>query len=186
MAPEMSALHAACNQRYEASRRTIARARLLGVAVLIAAIVLVEIRLGFLRPEVTFTFGAVLGAVVYAASVRGLDAWRGARLGVIAGVLPLVSALVAESVGLVCTPAGCSSLCVPVCAASGALAALWIARVGRKRGARAEFFAAAGVAATAVGALGCACVSYTGASVLALAMVLTMGTSALLSPRATA
>ena len=182
MVPEL--MHAECIEGYEASRRRLSRVRVLVVAALVTAIALLEAAFGFLRPGVALPCGAVLSAVVYVASVRGQDAWRGARAGLVAGVLPLLAALTSESLGLVCTPAGCSSLCVPACAVSGSLAAVWIALRGHANGARGEYFAAAGLAATAVGALGCACVSYTGAGALALAMVLALGTGAALAPRA--
>lgn len=175
-------LHAECMDRYEASRRRVARFRVLVVATLITAVALAEAGFGFLRPGVALPCGIVLAVVVYVASVRGLAAWRGARMGLLAGVLPLVSALGSESLGLVCTPAGCSSLCVPACAVSGGLAALWIARSGRSSVARGEYFVAAGLSATAVGALGCACVSYAGAAALALAMLLGIGAGAILTP----
>ena len=176
-------MHAHYMIGYEASRRSLARWRVLLVAVAVTAIALCEAQLGTLRPGVALPCGAVIAGVVYVASVRGLDAWRGAREGLAAGLLPLVAALGAERMGIMCTPAGCSSLCVPACAASGALAALWIARRGVAAGARGAYFASAGLVATSVGALGCACVSYTGAAALAVAMVLALGAGAALTPR---
>ncbi|RYZ67246.1 MAG: hypothetical protein EOP08_03170 [Proteobacteria bacterium] len=180
MALDSIALQAACEARYEAGRRRIARLRATVVVGLVLLVALAEAWLGWLRPPVTLVCGVVLVSVVYAASVRGLEAWRGARLGLVAGLLPLVSSLGAESVGMVCTPAGCSSMCVPACALSGVLAAVWLAQKGRSSSARGELWGVAGVTATAVGALGCACVSYTGAAALALAMAAALGASAAL------
>jgi hypothetical protein len=178
MGPDLANL----TERYEASRRALGRLRVLWVLVLVTLVGIGEAYMHWLRPAVTFTCGALLAALVYWASVRGMEAWRGVRTGAIAGVLPLFAALGAESVGMVCTPAGCSSLCVPACAISGCLAAAWIVKRGYGR-ARAEFWITAGAAATAVGALGCACVSYTGAFALAVAMLLALGTGAIFAPR---
>ena len=172
-----------CMVGYEASRRRLARLRVLLVSVLVTAIALGEACFGFLRPGVALPCGAVLAVAVYVASVRGVAAWRGVRTGLVAGMLPLLCALGAESMGIVCTPAGCSSLCVPACAVSGCIAAVFIVRRGFAQRAGFGFWVGAGLSATAVGALGCACVSYTGAAALALAMALSLGAGAALTPR---
>lgn len=180
----LEAFEQQCVERYEASRRARARARALLALAFVTVVGLGESYMQSLRPGVVATCGLMLAALVYWSSVRGEAAWRGVRLGAVAGVLPLVAALGSDSVGVVCTPAGCSSLCVPVCAVSGCLAAAWIVRRGLAQRVGAEFWVSAGAAATVVGAIGCACVSYAGTGALALAMILSIGTGAVLAPRA--
>lgn len=180
------ALRRACEQRYEAGRRRLARLRVLFAVTCVTALALVQAWFGLLRPAVAVSCALVLAVLVYIATVRGLEAWRGTRIGAAAGLLPLVSALGAESLGMVCTPAGCSSLCIPACVISGCVAALWIARKARASSVRSETWATAGIAATAVGSLGCACVGYTGAVVLALVIAGALGASAALTGRASA
>ncbi len=183
MVPENSMQFAACQARYEAGRRSVSRVRTVAVLLFVALLAALEVWLGAVHVSLLLICGVVLSGVVYGASVRGVDAWRGARLGALAGLLPLAASLGSEQLGMVCTPAGCSSLCVPACVASGVLAALVIAQQGRARRASREFYLSAGITATAMGGLGCACVGYTGALALAAAMFVALGTSAVLAPR---
>lgn len=184
MAPNEHPALGAAKARYEAHRRSTALARAAAVAVLVLALAGLEHVAGLLRQQVVFAAGTALFALVYFSSVQGGVAFRGVRAGLLFGVLPLAAALAAESVGMVCTPAGCSSLCGPVCAVAGVAAALLVARTVRGAQATPKHWLMAGGALVATGALGCACVHYTGVIALTIAVSAALTTVAVLRPRA--
>lgn len=113
----------------------------------------------------------LLGALLFGTGVALL--WYGHGLqravlpGVFAGVVPLLSALCANHWGHVCTGEGCVSLCLPACIAGGLAAGLllgyWALDSGAQRRQRGfGFVLAASCLALLTGAMGCACIGYSG------------------------
>ncbi len=172
-------------QLLSAARRRYERSRLsLGLWAAVPALGL---------PAVSFALGtsALNAAGFGAALVLGLFVleWRGGGLalggmsGLKAGLLPLAFAHAAKLYGHVCTPAGCTSLCVPACATggllAGALVEYWARRATRPwlvrgTGAAVSFF---------TGALGCTCVGAAGILALVVGLGLSMAAGATLGRR---
>ncbi|MEW5742710.1 MAG: hypothetical protein AB1938_27580 [Myxococcota bacterium] len=169
-------------QLKDAARRAYERSRL-GRALAVAAPVV-------MLPAVSFLLGTsaasatLLGAGLVTAVALGV--WRGGAValsnaaGLKAGLIPLVFAHGAKAFGHVCTPAGCTTLCVPACAAGGVLAGAlveWWAR----RGPRPNVTRALGAGvAVLTGGLGCACVGYAGLLALLVGLALAMGVTRVL------
>ncbi len=112
------------------------------------------------------TLGVALGAALFFMVWRGQGLSFAALTGGKAGLVPLVLAHASKSFGHVCTPTGCTTLCVPACALGGVVAGALVERWARAstrpwltRG------AGAGVAVL-VGALGCSCVGLGGVAAL--------------------
>jgi len=154
---------------YEASRVRFA----LGVALPVALLPLTSFLLG--TPLLS---AALVGSALVAAV--GLSEWRGGAAafggvsGLKAGLAPLAFAHAAQAFGHVCTPSGCTTLCVPACAAGGVVAGLaveWLARRGPRPGLTRGL--GLGVAFL-TGALGCSCVGASGMLALALALPMSL------------
>lgn len=131
----------------------------------VALLPLASLALGS-RLTSVLALGLALVAALAFGLFRGGTLLRSAVAGLEAGLIPLALAHAAQLYGHVCTPTGCSTLCVPACAAGGLLAGAFIA-VRTRRAARplVATGAAAGLALL-TGSLGCSCVGYFG--VLAL------------------
>lgn len=118
----------------------------------------------------------VLGTMLFTSGVLLL--WYGRALhkavlpGVAAGMIPLLLALGANSWGHICTGSGCTSVCVPACVCGGLLAGLLVAAVGRRGKHGAGFWCAASAVALFTGAMGCACIGYSGVVGLVLGFLL--------------
>jgi hypothetical protein len=101
-----------------------------------------------------------------------------------AGLIPLFFAHCANQWGHVCTPYGCTSLCVPACAAGGVLAGLtveWLAR----RGPRPQLTRGLGmIVAILTGGLGCACVGAFGLLAMIAGLAVSLLGSRLMPARA--
>jgi hypothetical protein len=125
--------------------------------------------------------GAGLVLLLLAATWRGGALARGALNGVEVGLVPLALAHSAKLYGHVCTPAGCSTLCVPACASGGVVAGLaleWLAR----RSAQPNVVRGVGlVSALLTGALGCSCVGASGILALVVALGLSSTTGRVLA-----
>jgi hypothetical protein len=142
--------------RYEWGRL---RRALLGFAPVLAV---VAIAVALARhPPVTVAFG--LGAFLFGVILLwyGRDVRRAVLPGVAAGLVPLVLALCATHLHH-CTGDACMLLCVPACTAGGLLAGIAVAMVARHRGLSLAFLAPASALALLTGAMGCACMSYSG------------------------
>lgn len=172
-------LKAAAQRAYERSR--------LGRAVAVAAPVA-------LLPAMSLLLGtsaasaAALGAALVAAVL--LLVWRGGVLalggaaGLKAGVIPLAFAHAAKAFGHVCTPAGCTTLCVPACATGGVIAGILV-EVWARRSPRPNVTRALGAGvAFLTGALGCSCVGYAGLAALVVALAASMLAGRLVPARA--
>ncbi len=126
-----------------------------------------------------------LGAALVA--VLAVLVWRGGALafggltGLKAGVVPLALAHASKLWGHVCTPAGCTTLCVPACATGGLLAGLLVERWAR-RSPRPGVTRALGAAVCLLtGGLGCSCVGYAGLAGMVMGLVVSMGAGVFLS-----
>jgi hypothetical protein len=123
-------------------------------------------------PLISYAVGHRLGSsLAIGALLLGCAAlllWRGGELaqglsaGVRAGLVPLVLAHGANLYGHICTPAGCTSLCVPACALGGIAAGLLVARAAARSSHQTRVLASGAAVAVMVGALGCACIGFSG------------------------
>lgn len=108
---------------------------------------------------------AALGFAAFIAGATmlwyGRDPKRAVLPGVLAGFVPLVLALCTSHVHG-CTGDGCMMMCVPACGVGGLVAGLAVASVGNRRRAGTVFWLSASALALLTGAMGCACVGYSG------------------------
>jgi len=109
----------------------------------------------------TVWFGLATAAAGAAMLWYGRDPQKAVLPGIAAGLVPLVLALCANQMH-VCGPDGCSSLCVPACTLGGVVAGLAVAAVGNQRRAGIWFWFSASSLALLTGAMGCACIGYSG------------------------
>lgn len=162
-------LQAAARGAYERSRLSKAVAVAAPVAVLPA----LSFWLGTSLASATLLGGALVAAVLLVVWRGGAVALSGA-VGLKAGVVPLAFAHAAKLFGHVCTPAGCTTLCVPACATGGVIAGAlveWWAR----RSPRAHLTRGLGAGvALMTGALGCSCVGYAGVAALLVGLAASM------------
>lgn len=173
------ALQAAARGAYERARVR----RAMAVAAPVALVPAVSFLLGTSRASAA-TLGVALVAVVAWVVWRGGAVALSGATGLKVGLIPLAFAHAAKAFGHVCTPAGCTTLCVPACAAGGVLAggALeWFAR--RTQRPHLTRALGAGVAAL-TGALGCSCVGYAGLLALLVGLAASMGVGRLVPARA--
>lgn len=141
---------------YELAR---ARRALLGLAPLLLVVAVVACITD--RPGSAVGFGAatfVGGAMML---WYGREPQRAVLPGIAAGLVPLALALCANQVHT-CGAGGCSSLCVPACVLGGLVAGLAVASIGHRRRAGVWFWVPASGLALLTGAMGCACVGYSG------------------------
>jgi hypothetical protein len=180
MASDEQALLGRAVGAYEASRGRFAAL----VALPVALVPLTSFLLGTPGPA------AVVWGTALVASLALLQ-WRGGALagggaaGLEVGLVPLLFAHAAKSFGHVCTPTGCTTLCVPACATGGVVAGValeWLARRSPRPGLTRGL--GLGVAFL-TGALGCSCVGASGVLALALALPGALAAAQLL-PRAAA
>ncbi|MFO7178502.1 MAG: hypothetical protein DIU78_007390 [Pseudomonadota bacterium] len=114
-----------------------------------------------IRPASTLVFGGVTVLLGAALLWYGRDPQKAVLPGVAAGLAPLALSLCASRVHA-CGASGCGTLCVPACALGGVVAALALARVVARRGAGFWFFGSASALCLLTGAMGCACLGYSG------------------------
>lgn len=113
------------------------------------------------RPTSALAFGCAVALAGLLMLWYGREAQRAVLPGVAAGLVPLVLALCANRMHW-CGPDGCTSLCLPACALGGVVAGLAVARVGKQRGSGVAFWLCASSLALLTGAMGCACIGYSG------------------------
>ena len=143
-------------RRYEWGRL---RRALLGFA---PVLVIVAIAVALARhPSATVAFG--LGAFLFGVILLwyGRDVRRAVLPGVAAGLVPLVLSLCATHLHH-CTGDACMMVCVPACAAGGLLAGIAVAVLASHRGLSLAFLVPASALALLTGAMGCACMNYSG------------------------
>jgi hypothetical protein len=162
--------------RYEATRWRFAFVGALGVLVL---------PLGSHLLGASWLATTLLGATLALGQL--LSQWRGGVLayasmsGLKAGLVPLALAHGAKLWGHVCTPTGCTSLCLPACTAGGVVGGLlveWWARSTPRP------IVARGVGAAMcvlTGALGCSCVGHAGVLGMVLGLAASMALGAVVT-----
>lgn len=114
------------------------------------------------RPSTTILFGAAMFALGVVMLWYGRDLKRAVLPGLAAGLFPLAFALCANQLGHYCTGDACVSLCLPACIAGGVAAGLGVAFLGHRAKHGVGYWAAASTMALLTGAMGCACVGYSG------------------------
>lgn len=114
------------------------------------------------RPTSTMLFGVVMFCVGVALLSYGRDLKRAVLPGVAAGTVPLTFALCANHFGHFCTGDGCRSMCIPACMIGGVIAGFVVAMVGHREKHGVGYLAAGSTIALLTGAMGCACVGYSG------------------------
>jgi len=113
------------------------------------------------RPASALWFGLATVFVGVGMLWYGRDPQKAMLPGVAAGLVPLVFALCANHMHA-CDADACSSLCVPACTVGGVVAGLAVASVGNQRKAGPLFWVSASSLALLTGAMGCACIGYSG------------------------
>jgi hypothetical protein len=138
---------------FEADYARGRRRRVLAELVPVVAYVALLAALTGLRAQVL-----VVSALALVLSALAL--WRGETMGravypgLLVGVVPFACSFAGGRIGHVCTGDTCVSLCMPLCAAGGALAGLLVARAVRREGSTLLAVVMGGLA-LAVGSLGC-------------------------------
>lgn len=129
----------------------------------------------------SLVFGGLLLTVAAVLLWRGQAFGRGLAVGLKAGVVPLVLAHAANLYGHVCTADGCTSLCVPACVLGGVAAGLIISGAAMRSPVRWQVVGSAAVSAGLIGALGCACIGFSGVAGLVVGMAGMLSLTRLLS-----
>jgi hypothetical protein len=143
--------------KYEWSR---ARRAVAGFAP--AAVIVIAAALLGNRPASTLAIGSALFVSSAILLWYGRDLRRAVLPGVVAGMVPLTFALCANHFGHACTGDRCIMLCVPACTLGGLVAGLAVAAIGHRGRHGFGFWGAASGLALLTGAMGCACVGYSG------------------------
>jgi hypothetical protein len=147
---------------YELGRARIALLGILPAVVIVAAAASVTH-----RPRSALAFGAATVAAGAILLWYGREPRRAVLPGIAAGLVPLVLALCANHYHA-CGGDACTTLCVPACTLGGVVAGLAVAIIGHRRRAGVRYWLSASGLALATGAMGCACVGYSGVVGLAL------------------
>ncbi len=114
--------------------------------------------------------GALLIILLVATTWRGGALARGGFSGLKVGLLPLALAHAAKIYGHVCTPDGCTTLCVPACASGGVAAGLLLEWLARRSEQPNVVRGVGAVSCLLTGALGCSCVGASGLLALLAAL----------------
>ena len=113
------------------------------------------------RPGSAVMFGAMLFVSGAFCLWRGQTMHRAVLPGLLAGIIPLTFALMANR-GHACAGGHCSTWCLPACITGGVVAGLAVSWFATKRGLDWRFFAGASAVSMLTGAMGCACIGYSG------------------------
>lgn len=156
---DLDRLERRARRRYERARVKRALLGVLPLALLVAVILGLRLHP---HPYVMLALGA--GAFAGGAGLLwfGREPARAVLPGLIAGLLPLWLALCARHWGHMCTDSECVEMCLPVCAAGGALAGLVVNWYGALRGRTVSFWVAASSMTLLTGAVGATCAGYRG------------------------
>lgn len=154
--PDLSRRRRRARVAYELGR---ARRALLGAAPMVL-IIAVAASIAH-RPVSTAWFGLAAATAAVVMLWYGRDPQRAVLPGIAAGLVPLALALGATHIHS-CGPDGCASWCMPACTLGGVVAGLGVASVGNQRRAGVWFWLPASGLALLTGAMGCACVGYSG------------------------
>ncbi len=154
---DLSAIVARARRKYELSR---ARRAVLGFAPALGLVAIATLASHRRGSALLFGGGMFLLGSLLLWYGRGLR--RAVLPGLAMGILPLTMALCANYSHHACMGDSCTSLCVPACAAGGLMAGIGVALLGRREPGRVGFWLAGSALALATGAMGCACVGYSG------------------------
>jgi len=113
------------------------------------------------RPSSAVMFGSMLFLSGAFLLWRGQTMHRAVLPGLLAGVIPLAFALMANR-GHSCAGGHCSTWCLPACIAGGVVAGFMVSFIAHKRGLDWRFFLGASAVSLLTGAMGCACIGYSG------------------------
>ena len=159
---ELTEVERRTRARYEWAR---AKRALLGFAPLLLVVAMATAIAR--HPSATGAFGVAAFVAGAAMLWYGRDPKRAVLPGVLAGFVPLVLVLCTSHMHG-CTGDDCMMMCVPACSVGGLVAGLAVASVGNQRRAGAVFWLSASALALLTGAMGCACVGYSGVVGLAI------------------
>jgi hypothetical protein len=177
MAMTDAQLLAASQAAYERGRWQLAAL----AGALVAALPALSTALGTNLPTAVLVGGALIIAVAVLVQRGGVPAISAYR-GLVAGLIPLALAHLARTGGHICTPGGCTSWCVPACAAGGIAAGLLLEWSARRTPSP---WTARGLGAgicVLTGALGCSCAGRAGIAGLILALGITLTAGAVIAP----
>lgn len=164
--PSGAAVRRAVLCAYERGRlRDAALAALLSLGLVMPGVVLAR-----LTPT-AIVLAVLVGAFVFVATERGGGIARMALPATVLGWIPLGCSLVAAHLGHVCTPGGCVSLCVPLCASGGLISGAWLGRVAAREAQPLRAVLFGGAVAALAGGIGCSCVGLSGAAAMGTAVV---------------
>lgn len=113
------------------------------------------------HPNSVVLFGGLLFVTGVVLLWRGRDLRLALLPGVLSGLIPLVFALVANY-GHGCSSDHCSTLCVPACTAGGVTASVVVSVVATRLKLSWGVWLSASAVSILTGAMGCACVGYSG------------------------
>lgn len=113
------------------------------------------------RPNSALFFGSLLFLSGSFLLWRGRTLHRAVLPGLLAGLIPLACALMANR-GHMCAGGHCSTWCLPACISGGVVAGLVVSWVATKRGLDWRFWVGASAISLLTGAMGCACIGYSG------------------------
>ena len=153
---DLDVLERRARLRYEFAR---AGRSLVGFA---PALLLVAVAAGLgRRPGSAVMFGSMLffsGAFLL---WRGQTMHKAVLPGLLAGVIPLTFAIMANR-GHACAGGHCSTWCLPACITGGVVAGFAVSWFAKKRGLDWRFLVGASAVSLLTGAMGCACIGYSG------------------------
>lgn len=119
------------------------------------------------RPVSALWLGVATVAIGVTMLWYGREPQRAVLPGIAAGLIPLVLALCANHIHA-CGLNGCLTLCVPACTTGGVIAGIIVASIGRQKRAGPIFWVSASGLTLLTGAIGCACIGYSGVVGLAV------------------
>jgi hypothetical protein len=164
---DLVALEARARRKYELTR---ARNAVLGFTPALLLVAIAALANHHRASALLFGGGMfVIGSVLL---WYGRELRRAVLPGLAMGVVPLTMALCANYSHHVCMGGSCLSLCVPACTAGGLAAGIGLALLGRRERGRLGFWLAGSTLALATGAMGCACVGFSGVLGLAVGYVI--------------
>ncbi|HEY1088163.1 MAG TPA: hypothetical protein VGE37_10730 [Archangium sp.] len=153
---DLDSLERKARLRYELGR---AARSVLGFA---PALLIVAAAAGFgRRPSSAVIFGSALFVLGSFLLWRGKTLHKAVLPGLLAGLIPLTCALLANR-GHLCIGGHCSTWCLPACIAGGVISGVVISFIAHRRGMGWQFWAGASGVSLLTGAMGCACIGYSG------------------------
>lgn len=154
MVSDLVAVRRQVRRAYELGRARRALIGSLPILLVVAAAVCFTHRL-----DSTLAFGIAAALLGVTALWFGRNPQRAVLPGVAIGLVPLILALCANHWHH-CGPDGCSTWCVPACGSGGLIAGIAIAKLGAHK--PVGYWLSASSLALLTGAMGCACVGYSG------------------------